>query len=138
MTASQDLTSQTIALVQKYLTALGSRNLDSIVHFFSEQIYWDVPGNKELAPWLGKRNSKAEIREFFEMLWAETEPKSVNLDHIFAKDNHAVITGEFSTLMLKTGKVYSSIFAIHLTIENNLITSYRLQEDSYALTQALQ
>lgn len=128
---------QTLDTIQNYLGALGQRDLEKLLTFFPENVDWFVPGNEDVAPWLGKRSTKKEIKAFFELLWKNTEPLSATIDPILTEDNQAVVTGEFSSRMTKTGKTYETLFSIHFIIENNLIVRYRLLEDSYALVNAL-
>lgn len=128
---------QTLNTVQNYLGALGQRDLEKLLIFFPENVDWFIPGNENVAPWLGKKNTKKEIKAFFELLWANTEPLSANIDPIFTEGNRAVVTGEFTSRMTKTGKTYETLFSIHISLENNLIVRYRLLEDSYALVNAL-
>jgi ketosteroid isomerase-like protein len=130
-------TEQTRNLVQQFIQSLTGRKLENLVRLFREKVDWFIPGNQELAPWLGQRKTKQEIREFFTLLWNSTEPVSAQIDHVLAADNFAVVVGEFSTRMLQTGKIVNSIFSIHITVEDNLIVKYRLQEDSYAVSIAL-
>jgi len=132
-----DLTEITKELIEKFLAAMASRDLEALACNFSENIDWFIAGNETIAPWLGGRTNRQEIREFFMMLWANIEPVSVKVEHILADGNFGVVTGEFASRMLKTGKIYESIFSMHFTVENNLIIRYRLQEDSYALVDAL-
>ena len=133
-----NLTEQTKELIKEFLTAMGSRDLEAIACKFSDKVDWFIAGNEAIAPWLGQRNNRQEIKEFFQMLWANVEPVSVNVEHILADGNFGVITGEFASRMLRTGKVYESVFSIHFTVQDNLIVRYRLQEDSYALVKALE
>lgn len=130
-------TERTRSLVQQFIQLLAGRNLENLTLLFGEKVDWFIPGNQELAPWLGGRNNKQEIKEFFKLLWESTEPVSAQIDHILAEDNFAIIVGEFSTRMLQTGKVVNSIFSIHITFEDNLIVKYRLLEDSFAVSVAL-
>jgi len=124
-------------ITQQFLHALATRDLDLITGLFAENVDWYIPGDQHVAPWLGKRNTKAEIRAFYELLWSQTEPISANIDHIFTDNNRVVIAGDFATKMLKTGIVCESLFFIHFTVEDGLITRYRLLEDSLAVVQAL-
>lgn len=131
------MNSNMLNTIQNYLGALGQRDLEKVLSFFSENVDWLVPGNEYVAPWLGKRNTKTEIKSFFELLWTNTEPLSAKIDCIFTEDNQAAVIGEFSSRMTKTGKIYDSSFSIYFTLENDLIVRYRLLEDSHALVQAL-
>ncbi len=88
-------------------------------------------------PWLGRSNTKAEVIDFFRLLWKETIPIAADIDHIFIDGKKAVIAGDFKTGMLRTDKICDSLFFIRITVENGCIVKYHLLEDSYALVQAL-
>lgn len=123
--------------VQAYLRALVARDLPSLVGLFAEHPDWDIPGDRERAPWLGKRGSREEIAAFYELLWQQTEPVSAAVDNMYFSDDSAVIAGSFSTKMLATGKVVDSPFFIQMTVQNGEILRYRLLEDSYAVSVAM-
>lgn len=124
-------------LTQRFLEQLGKRNLDELVNLFADQVDWFIPGDAGKAAWLGRRNSKTEVREFFKLLWQHTQPVSAEIYSIMFEGNSSIIAGEFSTNMLQTGKVVDSIFFIHITEENGLIKRYRLLEDSFAVSMSL-
>lgn len=134
---NSDLNQQTQNTIQNYLGALAQRDLNALLSFFPENVDWYIPGDEKLAPWLGRKNNKKEIRDFFQLLWENTEPLSAQIDHLFIDGNQAAVIGAFSSRMTKTGKKYDSLFFIHFTLEDNLIVRYRLQEDSLALVEAL-
>ncbi|MCF2498897.1 MULTISPECIES: nuclear transport factor 2 family protein [Dyadobacter] len=56
----------------------------------------------------------------------------------FAVDGDTVITsGYFETRMLKTDKIFKSLFFTEITVSKGKIVKYRLLEDSFALVLAL-
>lgn len=124
-------------IIQSFLENLATRNLDNLCNLFAENIDWLIPGDQERASWLGQRKNKEQIKSFFEELWRNTEPLNANINNILNKENVAIISGEFQTKMLKTGKIVDSLFFIELTTENNKIVKYRLLEDSFAVSKAL-
>lgn len=130
-------TAQTRRLVQSFYQALATQNLDVLVSLFSETVDWDIPGNEDLAPWLGKKHGRIEIRAFFELLWRSIDPIHAHIDHILVEGEFAIATGEFSSRMLRTGSVYASMFSAHFTVADEQIVRYRLQEDSHGLVEAL-
>lgn len=134
---TQISTTQTIKVIENFYEALFSKNPDAIAELFSDETDWFIPGNAELANWLGARKNRREIREFFELLRANVEPVTAEIQHILVRDDFGVAVGEFSSKMLKTGKVFESIFSAHFTVRDGLIVRYRLQEDSYGLVKAL-
>lgn len=134
---SQILTIQTREVINNFYQALADRELNTLIHLFADKIDWDIPGNEELAPWLGKRTNRYEVKDFFNLLWQSVEPIAAQIDHILVEDDFAIVTGYFSSRMNRSGQVYSSMFSAHFKVRDNLIIYYRLQEDSYGLVEAL-
>lgn len=133
----QTQTSQTREIIDNFYKSLSGKELEPLTQLFAEVIDWDIPGNEEMAPWLGKRTKRHEVRDFFKLLWQSIEPISAQIDHILVEDDFAIATGHFSSRMNRSGQVYSSMFSAHFTIKNSQIVRYRLQEDSHGLVEAL-
>ncbi|MDJ1470724.1 nuclear transport factor 2 family protein [Cytophagaceae bacterium DM2B3-1] len=131
-------TEHTQQLVQDFLANLTNRNLDKLTLLFAEKLDWYIPGNETLAPWTGRRQTREDVKNFYELLWSQTEPLAVQMDLLLVEDSQAVITGDFSTRMLETDQIVNSLFCIRLSIKDDQIVWYRLLEDSYAVSQALQ
>jgi len=119
-----------------FLDYLQKRDLPNILNLFAENVKWEIPGNLENIKWLGKRNNKQEIEEFFKFLWKETEPVSGEIHRVLYDNSEAVIKGCFTTKILETQKVVNSIFFIHLMVYNGEIVEYTLLEDSYAVSES--
>lgn len=128
---------ETRNVVNNYLQALTARNLHVMHALFADEVDWYIPGNQAVAPWLGRRKTKAEIMDFFRLLWQETIPIAADIDHIFIDGKKAVIAGDFKTGMLRTDKICESLFFVRITVENGRIVKYHLLEDSHAVVQAL-
>jgi uncharacterized protein len=124
-------------VIQTFFKHLSERNLKDLADLFSDNIDWYIPGDETKAPWLGRRANKQEVSEFYELLWKNTEPISVEIENVFIDNDKAIIAGEFSTRMLQTGKIVDSLFFIQITIKDNLIIKYRLLEDSLAVAKSL-
>ncbi|WP_454046204.1 nuclear transport factor 2 family protein [Chryseobacterium sp. Marseille-Q8038] len=123
--------------IQHFLQFLSERKLTELTNLFSDTIDWYIPGDEQKAAWLGVRNNKQEVCDFFELLWRNTEPVSAKIDHIFNDDENVVMTGEFVTKMLETDHIVESLFCIQMRIQNDKIIRYRLLEDSLAVSKAL-
>jgi len=126
-----------IDVVLSYYSALGEGNIEKIIAMFPEALDWYVPGDETIAPWLGARNTCDQVREFFELLWQNTEAVSAMIDHIAVVGNVVISSGNFVTRMVKTEKVYKSLFFTEITIVEGLIVKYRLLEDTLGLVRAL-
>lgn len=124
-------------LVQQFFTHLTNRDLPRLLTLFDQEVDWYIPGNKDLVPWTGRRKSLDEVEQFFQQLWLGTQPLSAKVDHMLTDGNVCVITGEFSTRMLFTGKIVDSLFCIQITFIEGLIVRYRLLEDTFAVSEAM-
>lgn len=124
-------------MVKLFMENLMSRNLDKLLELFADKVDWYIPGDQHKASWVGRRSSKQEIKEFFELLWADTEPLDASVQKIFTDDQHIAIVGDFVTRMLRTNTIVNSPFSIYIKIENNVIAYYRLMEDGFQVSQAL-
>ena len=125
------------AVVNRFLGALATRDLDTLVAVYAPDVDWYIAGNESVAPWLGRRSGHDEVRDFYERLWAAVEPVGFELEHILYDSDHCVITGQLSSRMMATGRLFESMFSAHITVCNGLITRYRVQEDSWGLVVAL-
>ena len=128
---------QTQNIIDGFFKHLSERNLTELTKLFSETIDWNVPGDKNKAPWLGKRRSRGEVSEFYELLWKNTEPISVTVENILTDKDVIIISGDFSTKMLQTNRIVDSPFFIQITIKDGLIIKYRLLEDSLEVAKSL-
>ena len=124
-------------VVADFFSALAIRELDAVCKCFAEQLDWYIPGNEMVAPWLGHRRTRREVREFFDLLWANTEALSGRIDHLAVDGNTVITSGYFETRMLKTDKIFKSLFFTEITVSKGKIVKYRLLEDSFGLVLAL-
>lgn len=130
-------TSDTRAFVTQYLQALAARDLPALLACFAENVDWDVPGARELAPWVGPRQHRAQVQQFFELLFAHTVPVSAQVEHLVTEGEVAVVSGTFASTMTSTGRLYTSRFFLQMTVQQGHIVQYRLLEDTWALVLAL-
>ena len=129
--------STTKTILNNFLTYLQNRDLDNLVNLFADNVKWAIPGNVKDIKWLGTRINRIEIVDFFKMLWKETEPISAEIHKILIENEDVIVKGLFTTKMLATEKVVTSIFFIHFIVNNGKIIEYTLLEDSYAVSQSL-
>ncbi|WNG39418.1 hypothetical protein F0U61_41455 [Archangium violaceum] len=109
---------------------------DAIASLFSEDIDWDIPGDTQRVPWIGKRKGRAGVAAFFRELREQVEPLRFEVRSLVVEGNEAVALGHLESRVKSTGKIIDSEFALHLTIRNGLIVRYRLFEDSFAVARA--
>lgn len=103
---------------------------------FAEAVDHYVPG-AETVPWTGRRSTRAEVNEFFDLLGEHLQPRSFELSQLLVQGTDAVALGQFAYTVRSNGRPFEGQFALHLTVTNGLLTRYHMYEDSHALEQAL-
>lgn len=65
------------------------------------------------------------------------ELNGTSVTRILVDGAHAVVLGEIVQTVRDGGVAYTSPFALHLTVEDGLVTRYHIYEDSLTVAQAL-
>jgi uncharacterized protein len=130
-------TDATRAVVEEFFRRMGAREPEQIAALFADPVDWFIPGNEAVAPWVGRRRTRAKVAEFYRMLFAAVTPLTVELQHLLIDGEVAIATGEFSSRMNATGRVLESLFSIDFTVRDGRIVRYRLMEDSHAVVVSL-
>jgi ketosteroid isomerase-like protein len=138
MTADQG----TRRTVEELLRRMGEGDHDRIAELFAERIDWQLnwPARDHPAiPWIRPRTGRADIADHFRMLDAFHLPEknASSVTRILVDGPDAVALGYIGQTVKATGRAYTSAFALHLTVEDGLITRYHVYEDSLAVSEAL-
>ncbi|WP_151810652.1 nuclear transport factor 2 family protein [Acinetobacter bereziniae] len=112
------------------------QKLAAVLELFAEKVDWDIPGNKEVVPWIGPRNDRESVGAFHQELAAQIAPERFEVQHILADDQDVVAIGELSSRVKATGSLIETPFAFLFTIKEGKIIRYRMLEDSYAVAIA--
>ncbi|WP_081416828.1 carboxymuconolactone decarboxylase family protein [Arthrobacter castelli] len=133
-TGNPETADSTGRTVQGFFDSLA--NGEPVSAMFAESVDHYVPG-AQTVPWTGRRSTRAEVSEFFDLLGEHLQPRSFEVSQLFVHGSDAVALGRFAYTVRSNGRPFEGQFALHLTIENGLITRYHMYEDSYALEQAV-
>ncbi|MGO1242807.1 MAG: nuclear transport factor 2 family protein [Sphingobacterium sp.] len=125
-------------IVNDFLNYMHKRDLKNLINLFAEEVNWEIPGNTRDLKWLGIRKNKSEVESFFELLWKETEPISAEIHKVLFDKDEVILKGVFTTKMLRTDKIVTSIFFIHFKVYNGKIIEYILLEDTYAVSKSME
>lgn len=130
-------TKAALAVVNSYFSALSERNIEIINELVADHVTWYIPGDETIAPWLGSRTNRTQVKESLELLWKNTVPISATIDHMAIEENVVICSGSFVTRMVKTGKLFKSQFFTEITVVEGSIVKYTLLEDTLGLVKAL-
>ena len=126
-----------LALAQQLIAKLGSDAApDDVAMLASEDVSFEIPGDVTALPWIGVKTGRGALADFVR---DQRELLTVDLfrvDEIIASDTRAVMLGELSGTIKKSGKVVRAYFAMILTIADGQIRRFQMLEDSFAVSRA--
>ncbi|WP_369023136.1 nuclear transport factor 2 family protein [Nocardia cyriacigeorgica] len=131
----------TRTVVEEFLRRSGQGSPDYIVELYAPHVDWRVDWpveNHPVVPWIRPRSTRADVAEHFRTFSEHCPPdeSQVSIDSLIVDGIDAVLTGSSSQLVASTGKRFVMTFALHLTVEDGLITRHHMYEDSLAVAEA--
>jgi len=124
-------------LAQQLLAGLSEgRPADTLAAMFSDDVWFEIPGDVGVLPWIGHRRGRQAVIDFLSTTHALLEPLSFDVEDIAASDTRAVIVGELASRVKATDKVVETAFAIILTLSGGRIARFQMLEDSFAVSRA--
>ncbi|KUL38184.1 ketosteroid isomerase [Streptomyces sp. NRRL F-4489] len=138
-----DTASATRAVIEELLRRIGAGDPDRIAELYADGADWmlDWPeheyGRAE-TPWIRHRSSRADAAAHYRALAEYHVPDAADtrIERILVDGADAVVLCEIRQTARATGRAYRSRCALHLTVEQGLITRHHVYEDSLAVAQA--
>ncbi|WP_101790472.1 nuclear transport factor 2 family protein [Nonomuraea indica] len=129
-------------IVQRLLGLMAAGDHDGAAELFAERIDWQLNWPAEghpAVPWIRPRTGRADVAGHFRMLEEHHVPEAngTSVTRILVDGDDAVVLGHIVQTVRANGKSYTSPFALHLTVEDGLITRYHIYEDSLTVAEAL-
>jgi ketosteroid isomerase-like protein len=130
---------QTKQTVEKFFEYVGSKSPEKIASVVSEKVDWYIFESKYM-PWTGHRSKREEISELFKTLFTYFVEGSDKFESqsFLLRGNQVAVFGMVERTVKKTGKHFKMPFAMHITIENNLITQFSMYEETLIIEKAFQ
>lgn len=134
---------RTRQVIERLLGRIGAGDSDGIAELYAEEVDWglnwpEAEHGRADTPWIRHRTSRADAAANYHEIAEHHVPGSVGteIERILVDGNDAVVTGEIRQTARSTGRAYRARFALHLTVENGLITRNHIYEDSLAVARA--
>ena len=123
-------------LAQELQTRLMKASPEEVALLFSDDLDWEIAGDTGALPWVGRKHGRQAVGEFVRDTREMLESLKFEVQAVLADDSRAIILGELSSRVKKTGKVINTSFALILTISGGKIVRYQMLEDSFATSVA--
>lgn len=123
----------------KFFEYIRAKNPEKIASMVSENVDWYIFKSKYM-PWTGHRSKREEIAALFKTLFSYFIDGSEKLEtqSFLLHSNEVAVFGTIERTVKKTGKHFKMPLAIHITVENNLISKFSLYEETLIIEKAFQ
>ncbi|WP_320776718.1 nuclear transport factor 2 family protein [Streptomyces sp. CRN 30] len=135
----------TQTVVRELLRRIGEGDPERIAELYAERVDWRLDWPEEehgrkATPWIRHRSTRADVAAHYRELVEHHVPEHVGteIERVLVDGDHAVVLGEIGQTARPTGRAYRARFALHLTIENGLVTRHHVYEDSLAVVRAFE
>jgi ketosteroid isomerase-like protein len=130
-------TETTRAVIDQLLAAMGAADLPAILAMLDAEIVWEVPGDTENVPWLGRRTID-EVPGFFAAVGEHAVQERFDVDRVVVDGPAGVVIGDAGLRILSTGESITGRFAIEIGVNpGGRITRFFMLEDSWTLAAAV-
>ncbi|WP_395311652.1 nuclear transport factor 2 family protein [Mycobacterium sp. AMU20-3851] len=128
--------------VTELLRRIAAGDPTKIAELYAERISWKLnwPAGDytDTVPWIRQRSTRAGVAEHFRLIADHhiADQSSADVHSVLVDGADAIVLGDFHNTAKSTGRSYDAAFALHLTVENGLITRHHVYEDSLSVLRA--
>jgi ketosteroid isomerase-like protein len=132
----------TRATAEDFLGRLSEGDPNRIAELFAEHVDWQLnwpDSGHPAVPWIRPRSTRADVADHFREIAAFHVPEKSagTVSGVLVDGTDAIVLGDIRQTVEATGKPYTALCALHLTVVDGLITRYAVYEDSLTVTEAL-
>jgi ketosteroid isomerase-like protein len=131
----------TRAVANAFLHRLSTETPERIAELFAEPVDWKLSWPEPThpaVPWIRPRSTRADVAAHFRQLREHFLPGAgeARFEPPLVDGPDAVLFGSSSQVVAATGKRFTTVMAVRLTVAGGLITHYHVYEDSLAVLEA--
>ena len=132
------MSDQTRATVETFYALLGAGDVGAAIGLLAEDFHWEIPGDVDTVPWLGRRRTVPEVAEFFAHMANHVDRKAFDIDRIVVDGSTAVVLGRAVVVVRSTGKLMDTKFAVEIVVDPaGRITRFVMFEDSWHVANCM-
>ncbi len=143
---SMAIPTNTRTVVEELLRRIGGGDdPERIAELYAEQGDWkldwpEAEHGRTATPWIRHRSTRADAAAHYRQLaeYHVPEGAGTEVERILVDGSDAVVLGEIRQTARPTGRAYRARFALHLTVEDGLVTRHHVYEDSLAVARAFE
>jgi ketosteroid isomerase-like protein len=114
-------------IAEQLLAGIGGGAASAeIAKLFSVDVWFEVVGDIEALPWIGRKIGCAAAAGFIQDLRELTEPVRFEVQGILVDEGRAVVIGELASRVISTETIIETAFAFILTVIGGQITRFQI------------
>ncbi|MCX4549271.1 nuclear transport factor 2 family protein [Streptomyces sp. NBC_01387] len=132
-------------MVEELLGRIGEGDPARVAELYAARVDWkldwpETEHGRTATPWIRHRSTRDDVAAHYRELAEQHVPEEVGteIERILVDGNDAVVLGEIRLTARSTIRAYRARFALHLTVENGLVTRHHVYEDSLAVAGAFE
>ncbi|MEG3175346.1 nuclear transport factor 2 family protein [Sphingomonas sp. RB3P16] len=131
------MTDEIRTVAEDLLTAIGTgASADAIAEMFHHDVIFEVPGDDDALPWIGRKVGLSAVRQFIDESRRLLKPRQFEVRDIVTNGSKAVILGALASVVSATDHLIETQFAIVLTVSDRRISHFLMFEDSFRVSVA--
>jgi ketosteroid isomerase-like protein len=127
---------QNTRLVEDVYASYQRGDIAALLNQLTEDVSWFVPGPKEVVPFLGQRQGKDQVKQFFLLLADSQEPEQFEPRELIAQGDQVVSLGHYRWRVKSTGRKFEADFAHVFTVRNGKVAQFHEYTDTLAAVNA--
>ncbi len=135
-TATPTKTKTNTELVQQAYGYFAEGNIPALLDLLTDDVKWTVAGPQNILPWVGTRNGKQEVGEFFRLVDENNEFLTFEPREFIAERDKVVTLGYLEAKSKKTGRVSKTEWAMVFVFRNGKVCGHTQYSDTYDAAEA--
>lgn len=122
-------------IIERFFTILSSQGIDAALDLVTTDTVFEAQGPSSV-PIYGRYEGHDGVRQFVSILQDLFDTEKFEIRKSIENAEIAFAFGYMQHRVIKTNQVFCSEFAIYCQLRNNLISAYKMFEDTAALATA--
>ena len=125
-------------VVQECYGYFSKGDIPSLLNELTDDVKWTTPGPVSVLPWVGARNGKKAVGEFFKLISENVDFLKFDPRDFVEQGNKVVCLGYFEGKSRKTGRVSASEWAMVFEFRDGKICEHKEYNDTYEGVKAFE
>jgi len=125
-----------VRLVQQMYAALNRGDSADVLALLAEDVFWEVPGPRDILPWSGGWRGHSGVADFLAMFEKTVKSNGFTPQRLITQGNTVVAVIEDQSICKATGLPYEGSVVHLITVQDGKIASVQYYMDTFPIVEA--